>query len=301
MIKTAVIGASGYIGNHLWRKYRETFPDCIGTGFSQVKQGLTPFDLRNPDSDSLKLEETGHQAVLIASAKPNVGWCESHPKESYELNVLGTLKLVKQLARRSIHVLFFSSDYVFNGETGSYSDKAQTNPITEYGKQKAEVEREIANITDNYTILRLSKIYGTTWKDGTLIDALAADLLKGQKQKVATDQFFSPTHVDDVVSMTLYIQEQGIRGLVNLCNSNSYSRHQIAMKLADALKVSPSLLESIPLHSIPGMEHRPLNTSLICSPSLQKLQPSLMSMDDAIKCTALNWSQEPVACFAEAR
>lgn len=289
MIKTAVIGASGYIGNYLLQTYRETFSDCIGTGFSQLKHGLTPFDLRNPDCDSLKLEETGHQAVIIASAKPNIGWCESYPKESYELNVSGTLKLVKQLAQRGIHVLFYSSDYVFDGKEGSYSDQAKPTPVTEYGRQKAEVEREIPNITDNYTILRLSKIYGTVWKDNTLIDNLAADLLQGKKLKVATDQFFSPTHVDDVVAMTMYVQEQKIKGLVNLCHSNAYSRQQIASKLADALDVSQSLLESVSLHSIPGMQDRPLNTSLICSPPLQKFQPTLWSIDEAIECVVENW------------
>ncbi len=292
MIKTAVIGASGYIGNNLLQKYRETFPDCIGTGFSQVKHGLIPFDLRNPNCDSLNLEETRHQTVIIASAKPNIGWCESYPKESYELNVSGTLKLITQLAQRHIHVIFYSSDYVFDGKEGNYSDQAKPTPTTEYGRQKAEVEQEISNITDNYTIIRLSKIYGTAWKDNTLIDNLAADLLQGKKLKVATDQFFSPTHIDDVVAMTMYVQEQKIKGLVNLCHATIYSRQQIASKLADALKISSSLLESVSLHSIPGMENRPLNTSLICSPSLQKFQSALWTIDEAIEYVASNWNQK---------
>ncbi len=292
MIKTAVIGASGYIGAYLFRKYRETFPDCIGTGFSRVGQDLTVFDLRNPEQSSLRLQETGHQAVIISSAMPNVGWCESHPKESHELNVQGTLKLAKLLAKTPIKFYFMSSDYVFDGKTGGYTDQAQTCPITEYGRQKAEVERELPNILDNYAILRLSKIYGTSWKDKTLIDDLASSLMKGQQITVATDQFFSPTHVDDVVAMTLTAQDQDARGVVNLCHSQAYSRQQIAQKLADALGVSSSLLQSTKLHAIRGMENRPLNTSLICSPILEKLQSSLWTIDKAVKAVALNWSQQ---------
>ncbi len=290
MIKTAVIGASGYIGHHLFQKYRETFPDCVGTSFSKNKEGLIPFDLRSPHSGALRLVETGHEAVIIASAKPNVNWCESYPKESYELNVSGTLKLVEQLSHYGIHILFFSSDYVFDGKVGHYSDKAYPTPNTEYGRQKAEVEREIPNITQHHTILRLSKIYGTTWKDNTLLDALAADLLGGKKIKVASDQFFSPTHIDDVVAMTLHIQALKIKGLVNLCHSNKYSRYQIAVKLASALTVSSTLLEKISLHSFPGMETRPLDTSILCSPALEAMQSSLWSMDDAIQQVASNWT-----------
>lgn len=297
MIKTAVIGASGYIGGQLFRKYRETFSDCIGTGFSRVSQDLTHFDLRNPNIETLNLQEKGHKAVVISSAMPLVGWCESHLKESYELNVKGTLDLVRQLAQTSIHIIFLSSDYVFDGKSGNYTDESVTNPITEYGRQKAEVERELPNIANNYTIARLSKIYGTTWKDKTLIDDLAMSLVEGKTIKVADDQFFSPTHVDDVVSMIVFLQEQGIKGLVNLCYSSKYSRYQIATKLALMLNASPALLQRVRLHSIPGMENRPLDTSLICSPCLENFQSLLWSLEDAVQQVAENWSRHQVAAI----
>lgn len=289
MIKTAVIGASGYIGAHLFRKYRESFPDCIGTGFSRMTPELTSFDLRNPEKTSLRLQETGHEAVIVSSAIPNIAWCESHPKESHELNVQGTLKLAKLLAKTPIRFYFMSTDYVFDGREGGYTDQAKTCPNTEYGRQKAEVERELPNIFDHYTILRLSKIYGTAWKDKTLIDDLASSLLQGKTLAVATDQFFTPTHVEDVVAMSLFIQEQQVEGVVNLCHSEVYSRQQIAQKLVDVLGISPSLLQSTKLHTIAGMEYRPLNTSLICSSILKKIQSQLWTIDKAIEAVARNW------------
>lgn len=292
MIKTAVIGASGYIGQHLFHHYRKTFNDCIGTSFSNAHSDLCFFDLRNPQSDNLKLVDTDHRAVIIASAKPNIAWCEAYPKESYELNVMGTLKLIQQLEKQNIHVMFFSSDYVFDGKKGDYHDKAEPSPNTEYGRQKAEVERELPNITQNFTILRLSKIYGTTWKDNSLIDNLAADLSAQRTIKVADDQFFSPTHVDDVVLMTTYIQEQKIKGLINLCHSNCYSRYQIAHKLCKKMNIKPNLIERISLHDLKGMENRPLNTSLVCSSILNELQIKFWRMQDAIDRVALNWASK---------
>lgn len=289
MIKTAVIGASGYIGSFLLNEYRKTFPDCVGTSFSKSTSGLIQFDLCRPDLTKLALEETGHQAVLIASAMPNVGWCEAHPKESYQLNVAGTLALVKQLAATSMTTIFLSSDYVFNGQTGGYADTSPTSPITEYGRQKAEVERELANITNNYTIVRLSKIYGTVWKDNTLIDGIASALLQNQTMTAATDQFFSPTHVDDVVKMIMYLQKNHAKGLVNLCNNKPYSRFDIANQLARALGVSPALVQAVNLHAIASMENRPLNTSLKCSLMFDQMQPTLMSMEKAILQVAKNW------------
>ena len=68
MIKTAVFGASGYIGSHLIKKYRSQYPDCIGTSFLSKNKDLTPFDIRNPNLNFLSLEKTGHKAAVIASA-----------------------------------------------------------------------------------------------------------------------------------------------------------------------------------------------------------------------------------------
>lgn len=296
MIKTAIIGASGYIGKYLLRHYRKQFPDCIGTGFSRVSDSLLPFDLRNPDVASLRLKETEHEAVIISSAIPNIAKCEAYPQDSYDLNVSGTLKLVTQLEQLSIKTIFFSSDYVFDGMTGNYSDDTKTSPITEYGRQKAKVEQEIPNLTNNYVIIRLSKIYGTIFQDGTLLDSLAASLINGEKVTVATDQIFSPTHVEDVVSMLLFIQQEKANGLINLCHHHAYSRYDIAFKLAQKLKISTNQLNSVPLHSIPTMENRPLNTSLKCSALLQSFKDSLITIDEAVEHVAANWKNRLKQC-----
>lgn len=290
MIKTAVIGATGFIGSHLFRHYRTVFSDCIGTSCSKGREGLIPFDLRNTDIHHLKLVETGHQAIVISSAISNVNWCESHPNESRDINVSGTLRIIKALSRTNIKIIFLSSDYVFNGRTQStYQDTEKTCPITEYGKQKAEVEKEIPNLTNNYLICRLSKIYGTTWKDNTLIDEAASSLLRGKTLNAAYDQYFSPTHVDDVVSMILYAQQKNLNGLVNLCNSDSCSRYHIVSSLAKKLQIPSAQVKMVSLNEITGMENRPLNTSLQSSQLFDPLQSQFTSIDNAIKQVAQNW------------
>lgn len=162
MIKTAVIGASGFIGSHLCKSYRRVYPDAAGTTFSGTQPGLTYFDIRQTALDLLRLEETGHRAVLIASAKPNVEFCEREKEAARAVNVLGTIELIRQISRTSLQVIFLSSDYVFEGRAGQYDDNAETQPTTEYGRQKVQVEKELPSLTDNYLILRLSKSLAPT-------------------------------------------------------------------------------------------------------------------------------------------
>ena len=107
MIKTAIIGASGFVGGYLLNSYRRDFPDCMGTSFANPREDLTPFDIRNPDISQLKLDEGGYGAVILASAKPQIAYCENEKKSALEVNVTGMKKLVDQLNKLSFQKCIF--------------------------------------------------------------------------------------------------------------------------------------------------------------------------------------------------
>ncbi len=289
MIETIIIGGSGFVGRHLFAKYRETFPDTIGTRFSGTGSGLKPFDLRHPDLQTLPLSGNDPRAVLIASAKPNVGYCTQNPQESHAVNVQGTLELIRQTVQLGLQPIFLSSDYVFDGRTGAYEDDAPTDPGTEYGRQKQAVEKEIPRLTDNYLILRLSKIYGTVKGDGTLIDEIASALLAGKEVRAATDQIFSPTHVDDLVNAIVAIQDQGLTGTLNVCAPTAYSRYDVAVAVAVALGLPASRVTPVSLHALPSMADRPLNTSMKNSRLTAEISPTFARLSDSIATLTAQW------------
>jgi dTDP-4-dehydrorhamnose reductase len=172
-VKTAIIGASGYIGRHLWAAYNKEFAGSLGTSFSSANPSLNFFDIRQPDIKPLRLEEQGYESVIITAAKPNIAYCQDHRDEAYAVNVTGTLESIRQLGRTRLQTIFLSSDYVFKGTTGNYQDNAPTEPTTEYGRQKVLVEQAIPSLTDNFLILRIGKIYGVEKGDRTILDELA--------------------------------------------------------------------------------------------------------------------------------
>jgi dTDP-4-dehydrorhamnose reductase len=288
-VKTAVIGASGYVGRHLWEAYRQAYPDVLGTAFSTAHPGLSFFDLREPDIRPLRLEERGHGAALVASAKPNIGFCERHPDEAYAVNVRGTLELVRQLGRTPLQVIFLSSNYVFEGKTGGYGDDAEPRPTTEYGRQKAVVEKEIPSLTDNYLVLRLSWVYGARKGDKTLLDQIASVLAAGGEVRAARDQVFCPTYVGDLVRAVTAIQARGCRGTLNVCGPERWSRYDIALGVARALRVDPGRVKSVSLHQLPGMSGRPLDTSMTCSRLARELGSVFTPLRDCLQRVAANW------------
>lgn len=298
MIKTAVIGASGFIGRHLWNAYRRVDPDTVGTCFSRTQNGLIPFDLRTPNLAALDLSRQGYRSVLISAAKPNVGYCEQNPEESRAVNVDGMKTLIRQIADAGMQVVFLSSDYVFDGMSGSYPDDALTNPCTEYGRQKQAIEQELPRVTDNYLILRLSKTYGVIKGDGTLLDEIASTLARGGVIRAAFDQFFSPTLVADLVKAVLKIQQLGLRGVFNVCSPQIASRFEVAESVARALgirEVVGDRLQKVSLHDLPGMSNRPLNTSLLPERLISVVGTTFTPLDVSVARVAEQWRGELAA------
>ena len=283
MKKTAIIGASGFVGSYLLKSYRDGFSGTIGTSFSNPGEGLVHFDIRNPVISSLNLQDNGIEEVIITSANPNIAFCRDHREEAYDVNVRGMLKLIESLAKKSIKPIFLSTDYVFEGTNAPYTDNSSTNPTTEYGRQKEEVEKEIPNITSNYLVLRLSKIFGVKKGDGTLIDDMAGSLAAGKTINVAQDQFFCPTQVEDLVSAIITVQDKGSTGIYNVCNPESWSRHEIALKLLEYMQASASLVNPISLHSIKSMSDRPLNTSMKPEKLISETSFKFTRVEDSIK------------------
>lgn len=291
MIKTAVIGASGYIGRHLLDKYRKQYPDCVGTSFSSDAQDLVAFDIRNPDIENLNLEQTGHKAVIIASAKPNISYCENEPFNAYEINVKGTLQLIKNLSETSLKIIFLSSDYVFDGILGNFDDHHPTAPTTTYGRHKEIIERKIKGLTDNFLVLRLSKIYSLKKGDKTILDE-AANLLHQNKQVLAaSDQYFCPTYMGDLIQAILCIQEKDLVGYINICAPEIWSRFEMHTRLAQLMEKDISLVKEINLHDLSEMKGRPLNTSMVCSRLNQETHTKFVSFKDSIFKVANNYKQ----------
>ena len=278
MIKTAVIGASGFVGRHLLASYRARFPDCVGTGLSSKDPSLTRFDIRQPVLSALRLEESAHQAVLIAAAKPNITYCEQNPGAAYEVNVRGTLELARQAGRAGLSLIFLSSDYVFDGHRGPYADDHATAPATVYGQHKAEVERELPSLGSDYLILRLSKIYGLGKGDGTLLDEMAQQLAARREIRAARDQVFCPTYVADLVAAVHAIQAKKLRGTCNACNPERWSRLDIALSLAVAMGADRSLVKPIALHDLAAMAGRPLDTSMSIPRLSREVQPRFVPL-----------------------
>ena len=261
--KALVIGATGFVGSRLLAELRIHHPDCIGTTW-RIQSRLPVLDLHQPDITPLDLGRRGYSHAIVAAAVAGLARSEAHPEYTRARNVEGTLELARQLTAEGIKVVFFSSDNVFDGITGEYDDSARPNPINEYGRQKAEVEARLAELTDgNHLVLRLAKMFGATRGDGTLLDEIAARLSRGERLRAAWDQLFTPMLVDDSVAAILALLSTDLSGTAHVAGPETWSRWSLAVAVANALGLADDRVERVSLDDLKESFPRPKRNDLV--------------------------------------
>lgn len=259
--KILIIGAQGYIGSLLYQYYKSLDADTLGTSRRSTKD-FVYCDLEMPNLSFLDSSNTSFSIGIICAAIPNIAKCEQSPKETFAQNVLGTLNLVQQLVKRNIKPIIFSSDIVFDGTQNLYIDESKPKPLNTYGYHKALLEELIPKLCDDYLIIRLSKTYSVFTKDQTFLHSLAQRLLNREPLKAASDLIFNPIHIHDVIKALDLLIDSNSCGIYNLTSNESSSWYQLALQIANALKINSESIQEVSIDEFGEGTTRPKNLNV---------------------------------------
>lgn len=287
--KTAIIGAAGFVGRVLFDSQRQLHPDTIGTDW-RGREGFAKLDLASPDIRALRLAETGHTWAVIAAGAVNWRLCEKDREFTRLRNVTGTLALASQLTAAGIGVVYISSDGVFEGDQGGYSENSPRRPINEYGRQKVEVEDRLPEATQKRgLVLRVGRVVGMRRGDNTLCDEVSRRLVAGETVEAARDQIFTPIVVEDLPWILQELQAREASGVFNVGGPEAWSRFDIALHLADALGADKKLVKAISLSDIADGLVRPKDLSMRCERLRQALSRDLTPLSRCMEKVVENY------------
>ena len=88
--------------------------------------------------------------------QPSFTGFENNPKQAKKL----IASLIQSMKPYRAKIVYISTEAVFDGKRGNYSENDMPQPITLYGRAKHEAEKVIQKQTGNYMIIRTSYIYG---------------------------------------------------------------------------------------------------------------------------------------------
>lgn len=254
-----ILGASGFIGSHIYNGLKKEGISLEGTYFSNKQEGLIYFDINNMRLTDLELEGIKLEYVIISSAvNANIDGSKINWDDSYNTNVVKTKEAIDYCFQNDIIPIYLSSDNVFDGRKGSYTEVDNRNPINCYGRIKYEVENYIMACGKEFAILRMGKVFGTRLADNTLITTMMRALMSEEKVTCAIDQIFTPLYIEDLVNFIKYVIKHRLSGIFHLASLKPITRYTIALAIQRNLNLKQDNIIPCKISALGLLDERPL-------------------------------------------
>jgi len=202
--------------------------------------------------------------VINTAAFTNVDLCESEKETAWKTNVKAVEYLAEACRAIDANLIHISSDYIFDGKNGPYSELDKSNPLGYYGRTKLASENALKISGINYTILRTNVLYGAAEKGKSdFVYWVIKSLSEGKEIRIVTDQFNNPTFVDDLISGINKIIEFDKDGVFNIGGREFLSRFDFTKMIADYFNLNKNLIKPILTEELKQPAPRPLKSGLV--------------------------------------
>jgi dTDP-4-dehydrorhamnose reductase len=285
-MKILVTGASGLLGHKVVQLAIEKGHEVYALYNEHTISLGAPIKLDLTDSERLRkaICELKPDAIIHTAAYTDVDGCEVNRELAWKVNAEATKHIAKASASIGSHLTYVSTDYVFDGEKGLYSEDDIPNPVSYYGYTKLKGEEFINEHAADWCIARTSVIYGwapagkqnfATW--------LINNLNQRRELKVLIDQYVSPTLNTNLAEMLIEIAERKITGTLHTAGAERICRHEFALKLVEIFNLDAGLIKSAKMDEIPWEAKRPKDSSLNVSKALSILIKKPLELNQALK------------------
>lgn len=285
-LKLLITGASGLYGSKLAKISVERNFDVYSSDVqeAQVCGSFVRLDVSNKELVNEVFNRVKPEVVVHAATLTDVDKCELNREFAWKINVEGTRNIVEAARNTGAFLIYISTDYVFDGEKGCYTEVDKPAPINYYGLTKLKAE-ELVKALDACFIGRSSVIYGSTPALGKVNFALwlIETLRKGERAKIVTDQWNTPTLNTSLAEMTLEVVERRLTGTFHLCGATRVSRFEFAQLIAETFGLDKSLIDPVLSSQFKWPAKRPMDSSLDTAKAQQTLKNKPLEIHKALK------------------
>ena len=285
-LKLLITGAIGLYGSKLAKIAVERNIEVYSSDVQEmvVCGNFVKLDVSNKELVDDAFKRVKPDVVVHAATLTDVDKCELNKELAWKINVEGTKNIVEAAKKTGSFLIYISTDYVFNGEKGNYTELDKPGPINHYGVTKLAAE-ELVKAQDEYLIGRPSVIYGSTPAAGKVNFALwlTETLRKGERVRIVTDQWNTPTLNTNLAEMTLEAAERRLTGIFHLCGATRVSRFEFAQLIAETFGLDKTLIDPVPSSQFKWPAKRPMDSSLDTTKAQQTLKNKPLEIHEALK------------------
>jgi len=255
--KALIVGASGQLGTALVHQLGEH-------ALPAARRDLDPtwlhIDLAEIAASPTLLHDIflkhNIAAVYCAAGATDVERCESDHHWASAANHLGPLALAR--AAKNIPFAFFSTDYIFDGAAGPYSEDDEPNALSVYGQTKLDGERAILDAHPSALVLRTTTVYGPDPQGKNFLYTLSRVIKAGNTMRVPSDQLATPVYNTDLAAASIALVEGGHSGIFHLAGPDFLSRYDFSLLACGILDLPTAQVTGLATTELQQKAARPL-------------------------------------------
>jgi dTDP-4-dehydrorhamnose reductase len=268
-----ITGANGLLGQKLINLYGQ-HPEykVLATGrgayrLSVVYPNITyrSMDITNEAEVNTVLAEFKPDVVIHTAAMTNVDECELNHEGCVAQNVDATRYIANACVDQGSFLLHLSTDFIFDGSAGPYTEEDTPNPISFYGESKLKAEEIVRQSATRWAIARTILVFGVAedMSRTNIVLWVKGSLEAGKQIKVVNDQWRTPTLAEDLAIGCFLIAKGQHEGIFNISGEEMLTPYDMAQATAKYFNLDASLIEKADASSFTQPAKRPPKTGFV--------------------------------------
>lgn len=251
-MKLLVTGVKGQLGYDVVKEAEKRGVEAVGVDIDEM-------DITDAKQVREVITKGGYDAVVHCAAWTAVDKAEDMEEACRKVNKEGTENIAQVCEVLDIPIMYFSTDYVFNGQGSEpWKEYDKRAPLNVYGQTKYEGELAVEKLAKHF-IIRIAWVFG---KNGN--NFIKTMLRLGKERgavSVVNDQIGSPTYTYDLAKLVLDMIQSDKYGTYHATNEGICSWYEFACEI---FKQAGMNVQVTPVSSdeFPTKAKRPCNSRM---------------------------------------
>jgi dTDP-4-dehydrorhamnose reductase len=263
-----VTGYGGFVaGSVVWQAGQEWDVFTLSRSTSPaMRNGVCnkQFDLCDREKLSAYFEDVKPDSVIHTAALADIDYCQKHQEEAEQVNAGVTEELARLCAKNGAKIVFCSTDTVFDGVKGFYTEEDAPNPLNYYAETKVRSEEIIRDSVANSVVARLSLVMGlpVLGTGNSFLAKMIATLDAGKEVYLPKNEIRTPIDVISLGQALLELAANDFTGMLHLAGNTRLNRYEMGCYIAEKLGYSIALIKATDSNAMEGRAPRPNDASL---------------------------------------
>jgi perosamine synthetase len=280
-----ITGVSGLLGNNLAYYFKDKY-EILGLYNSHpvTINGIRTeeCDITNKNSIKRVINEFEPSIIMHCASLTNVDQCETEKDATNKINVLSTGYIVECVDNKDVKLIYISTDAVYNGIKGNFSENDDVSPLNYYGLSKYEGELEVAKKEES--LVFRTNIFGWNIQNKKGLGEWVLDELQANRRiNGFNDACFSSIYTLEFARIIDIAIKKDLSGVYNCGSADSCSKYEFAIKIADCIGFDKALISPISIDDFYFQAERGKRLGLNVNKLQRKLGYRLPTVDQSVE------------------